>query len=39
LHKTPNEQELEEKAIKKIEKDGGKVFVGPMVFHNVSSSE
>jgi hypothetical protein len=34
----PNEQELDEEAVRKIEKAGGKVFVGPMIFHNVNSA-
>ena len=33
-----NEQELNEEAIGKIERAGGKVFVGPMVFHNINSA-
>lgn len=34
----PNEQELKDEAIRKIEDSGGEVFVGPMVFHNVNSA-
>ena len=34
----PDEQELDEEAVQKIETAGGKVFVGPMVFHNVNSA-
>lgn len=34
----PNEQELGEGAVQKIEKAGGKVFVGPMIFHNLNSA-
>jgi len=34
----PNEQELDEEAVRKIEKAGGKVFLGPMVFHNINSA-
>ncbi len=33
-----NEQELDEAAVRKIEKVGGKVFVGPMIFHNINSA-
>ncbi len=33
-----NEQELSEAAVAKIEKAGGKVFVGPMIFHNINSA-
>lgn len=34
----PNEQELDEEAVQEIEKAGGKVFVGPMIFHNLNSA-
>src|SRR6056297_1255047 len=33
-----NEQELSEDAVERIEKAGGKVFVGPMIFHNINSA-
>ena len=34
----PNHQELDEKTVQKIESAGGKVFVGPMIFHNLNSA-
>jgi len=34
----PNDQELEKEAIRKIKEAGGRLFVGPMIFHNLNSA-
>lgn len=36
--RAPNEQEFSDKTKKRIEGLGGRVFVGPMIFHNINSA-